>query len=421
MPGRGVQTLSLLRPHALRIAALVFVFLLFAGSAIGLLDFALRPGGGISLRTDMFLSAGGGLQLPPVAHSAEFLLLAFTGLLLCAGLPLLPPIAAALVTAAAALPFLLLGLSAARGAAPLPMEFSILTIGVIFSVNVLIGYFQENRAKQQILSVFGQFVPPHVVQEIAKHPGELDLEGEARRLTVFFCDLQNFSGVAEQLNPKQLTLLLNEYFTEMTDVLFRHGATIDKYIGDSIMAFWGAPLPQPDHARRAVLASFEMHHGIKRLAEDFVRRGWPGPTMGIGINTGMMNVGNMGSRYRISYTVVGDSVNLASRLETLTRVYQVPTIVSESTFEDCRDIAFRTLDIVQVRGKHNRTRIYQPLCEKRELTDSMEARLAQHERAMEHLFADRWTEAGRIFRELHEADPRDPVYPVLLRKLEDRN
>ena len=421
MPGRAVQIIALLRPHGLQIALLGLIFLLFAGSAIGLLDFALRPGGGIALRTDMFRAPGGGLQLPAIAGSAEFLTLAITGLLLCVVLPLLPPIAAALTTVAATVPFLALGMSTSRGAAPLPMEFSILTIGVIFSVNVLIGYFKETRAKYQILIVFGQFVPPHVVEEIAKHPDDLNLDGEARRLTVFFCDLQNFSGVAEQLNPKQLTLLLNEYFTEMTDVLFRYGATIDKYIGDSIMAFWGAPLAQPDHARRAILASFEMHRGIKRLAQDFVRRGWPGPNMGIGINTGMMNVGNMGSRYRISYTVVGDSVNLASRLETLTRVYHVPTIVSEFTREDCTDIAFRTLDVVQVRGKHNRTRIYEPLCEKRELGDTMKSRLAVHERAMEHLFAEQWAEAGRLFQDLHDADPADPLYPVLLKKVEEGN
>jgi len=419
MPGRAVQILALLRLHGLRIAALALIFLLFAGSAIGFLDFALRPGGGISLRPDLFLAPGGGLQLPPVARSTEFLLLTITGLLLCVGLPLLPPIAAALTTLAATIPFVLLGMSVSPIAAPLPMEFSILTIGVIFSVNVLIAYFQETRTKYQILNVFGQFVPPHVVQEIAKRPDQLNLEGEARRLTVFFCDLQDFSGVAEQLNPKQLTLLLNEYFTEMTDVLFRHGATIDKYIGDSIMAFWGAPLAQPDHARRSILAAFEMHRGIKRLAKDFVRRGWPGPTMGIGINTGMMNVGNMGSRYRISYTVIGDSVNLASRLETLTRVYRVPTIVSEYTREDCPDIAFRALDVVQVRGKHNRTRIYEPVCEKRELTGAMEAKLAQHERAMEYVFAEQWTEAGRIFQELRNADPTDQLYLALLRRVEE--
>jgi adenylate cyclase len=417
MPERIRQLTALLRPHGLHSAVLLLVFLLFASSAIGLLEFSLRPGGGISLRGDMFFEPGGGLRLPAVAQSPEFLLLAFAGLLLCVLLPLLPPIGAALATAAAAVPFVLLGLSTARIHAPLPMEFSMLTIGVIFSVDVLIGYFRETRAKHQILNVFGQFIPPHVVAEIAKHPEQLNLEGEARRLTVFFCDLQNFSGVAEQLNPRQLTLLLNEYFNEMTDVLFRHGATIDKYIGDSIMAFWGAPLAQPDHARRAILASFEMHRGIKRLAEEFVRRGWPGPTMGIGINTGMMNVGNMGSRYRISYTVVGDSVNLASRLETLTRVYRVPTVVSEYTREECRDIAFRTLDVVQVRGKHNRTRIYEPLCEMKELSETMNARLVEHERAMEHLFAEQWPEAGKILQKLHDSDPGDRLYPVLLGKV----
>jgi len=421
MPGRIVQIFSLLRPHRWQIAALTLIFLLFAGSALGLVDFALRHGGGVSFRFDRLFAHGGGLQLPPAAQSVEFVLLMIAGLSLCIGLPLLPPIGAALAAVAAAIPFVLLGLSASRIAAPLPMEFSILTIGVVFAVNVLIAYFRETRAKSQIIGVFGQFVPPHIVQEIAKHPDQVDLEGEARRLTVFFCDLQDFSGVAEQLNPKQLTLLLNEYFNEMTEVLFRHGATIDKYIGDSIMAFWGAPMAQPDHARRAILAAFEMHRGIRRLAEVFVRRGWPGPTMGIGINTGMMNVGNMGSRYRISYTVVGDSVNLASRLETLTRVYRVPTVVSEFTKEDCKDIAFRTLDVVQVRGKQNRTRIYQPLCENRELTGAMETRLAEHEQGMDHLFAGRWSEAGRIFQKLHDTAPDDPLYPVLIKKAAERN
>lgn len=421
MPGRIVQILALLRPYGLHIAILAIVFLLFASSAVGLIDFSARPGGGIAFRADRFFAPDGGMQLPAIARSAEFVTLICVGLLLCVGLPLLPPIGAALATAAATAPFVVMGISTARIGASLPMEFSMLTIGVIFSVNVLIGYFKETRAKSQILGVFGQYVPPHVVAEIARHPEQLNLEGEARRLTVFFCDLQNFSGVAEQMNPKQLTLLLNEYFDEMTEVLFRHGATIDKYIGDSIMAFWGAPLSQPDHARRAIRASFEMHAGIERLAQEFTRRGWPGPTMGIGINTGIMNVGNMGSRYRISYTVVGDSVNLASRLESLTRVYHVPTIVSEYTCEECDDIAFRTLDVVQVRGKHNRTRIHQPLCEKVDLSEDRKARLVEHERAMEHLFAEEWSEAGRIFQHLHDADPADPLYPVLLRRTAERN
>ncbi|MBF8270204.1 MAG: adenylate/guanylate cyclase with Chase sensor, partial [Gammaproteobacteria bacterium] len=178
-----------------------------------------------------------------------------------------------------------------------PMEYSLLTVLILYSVNVLISYFRVTHARQKIIEVFGQYVPPDVVSEINKHPGQVNMEGESRRLTVFFCDLQNFTGTAEQLNPKQLSALLNEYLSSMSEILFKHGATIDKYIGDSIMAFWGAPLPQADHARRAVLSSFAMHEKIQHLSEQFINKGWPGPKMGIGMNTGMMNVGNMGSRY----------------------------------------------------------------------------------------------------------------------------
>lgn len=412
MPARADRVLLRLRARWAQILLLLLVLCLFAGSASGLFELSLRAGG-LQLRTEL-LFAHGAFRIPTGTGSTEFLLLAVTGLALSLLLPLLTPIAASLAALAAAAPFLWLGFHPMRGAALPPMEFSLLTVGVLYALNVLMAYFDETHARQRIVQVFGRYVPPQVVDEIARRPQSISLEGEARRLTVFFCDLQNFTGMAEQLNPRQLTLLLNEYFTAMTEVLFRHGATIDKYIGDSIMAFWGAPLAQPDHASRAVLASFEMHRGIKRLAEDFVRRGWPGPSMGIGINTGMMNVGNMGSRYRISYTVIGDSVNLASRLETLTRVYQVPTIVSEFTREDCKDIAFRTLDIVQVRGKHQRTRIYQPLCAKQALDAERQARLARHEQGMEQLFAGNRREAGRIFEELSAADPADALYPVLL-------
>jgi adenylate cyclase len=297
------------------------------------------------------------------------------------------------------------------------MEFGLLTILVIFGISVLLSYFRLTHSREKMIAIFGQYVPPQLAAEIARHPERVSLDGESRRLTVFFCDLQQFSGVAEQLNPKQLAALLNEYFTEMTDVLYRHGATIDKYIGDSIMAFWGAPLPVSDHAHRAVLAAFEMHKVIEELVTRFVKRGWPAPALGIGINTGLMNVGNMGSKYRIAYTVVGDAVNLAARLESLTRTYHVPTIVGDTTRSECVGVVFRTLDIVQVRGKHNLTRIYQPLCLESELNDELRQKLEKHERAMELYLDGNHAEAIAALTQMKADWPEDDFYPAILRKL----
>ncbi|MBI2994666.1 MAG: adenylate/guanylate cyclase domain-containing protein [Gammaproteobacteria bacterium] len=404
-----------LRQNAAQIAIVTFVFLVFLSNALGLVEF--HPHAGSLLRLRMWPFEQQGLLPPGLAGSAEFVVLVVTGLALCFALPLLNPMRSSLVTLAAILPSLYLGVYGTGSGAGLPMEFSILTLGTIYMLNLLLSFFRETRSKQQILSVFGQFIPPQLVAEISRHPQRISLDGESRRMTVFFCDLQNFSGVAEQLNPRQLTLLLNEYFTAMTEVLFRYGATIDKYIGDSIMAFWGAPLPMAEHAQRAVLASFEMHRAIKQLAETFMRRGWPGPTMGIGMNTGMMNVGNLGSKYRVAYTVVGDAVNLASRLETLTRDYHVPTIVSESTRQDCAGVAFRTLDVVQVRGKHNRTRIYQPLCLEGDLNDLLRQQLAMHEKGIEALFAEDYAAATAIFQELQRDEKDEGYYAAMLGKI----
>lgn len=406
-----------LREQAIQAGIVTLVFLLFLANVSGMVQFNFQ-GGGMQLRSVFFDAHTGAFTLPAVVGSAEFGVLLVSGLLLCLLLPLLTPVRASLATLAACTLPLILGLS--RGSALLPMEFSLLTLGIVFTLNVLLGYFRETHSRQKVLAVLGQYIPPQLVDQIARDPARFSMEGESRRLTVFFCDLQDFSGIAEQLNPKQLTLLLNEYFNEMTEVLFRHGATIDKYIGDCIMAFWGAPVPQEDHARRAVLAAFEMQQVILRLRETYVRRGWPAPTMGIGINTGIMSVGNMGSRYRIAYTVVGDAVNLASRLESLTRTYHVPTLVSDATRMDCPDIAFRSLDIVQVRGKHNRTLIFEPVCPEAELTDARRAWLKEHEAAMERMLAGDFRGAQTLFRRLGDEHPEDPVYPVLLRKAEEK-
>ncbi|NNE39107.1 MAG: adenylate/guanylate cyclase domain-containing protein, partial [Gammaproteobacteria bacterium] len=303
----------------------------------------------------------------------------------------------------------------------LPMEYSLLIILVLFSMNALLNYFIETHSKARILQAFGQFVPLKVVEEICRHPDQVSMDGESRIMTVFFCDLQDFSNVAEQLNPKQLSLLLNKYFDEMTEILFRYRGTIDKYIGDSIMAFWGAPVAMQDHAQNAVLASLDMSKKISELSDVFIKRGWPGPKMGVGINTGRMSVGNMGSKYRIAYTVIGDSVNLASRIESLTRRYRVPILISESTRNDCHDIVFREIDTVQVKGKHNAARLFQPLCRKSDTDSDMDEWLKKHQQAIEAYNNSETEEAIRRFKILKTMRPKDGYYPAMIKILVDKN
>ena len=405
--------LEKIKTQAIQIILVFIVFLLFLANGCGLLEFQFGAGGGVSIRSFLFNESG--VSLPRVVISASFILLAISGVALSLLLPLLSPIHASLLTAAASLPQFYLAYSGTASTL-LPMEYCLLTLLVLYAVNVLISYFRETVVKQKIVDVFGQFIPPELVAEISKDPRQLKLEGESKFMTVFFCDLQNFTGVSEQLNPKQLARLLNEYFDVMTEILYSHGATIDKYIGDSIMCFWSAPITQEDHARRAVLSSLEMQKQILVLSETFKKRGWPGPTMGVGINSGMMNVGNMGSKYRITYTVVGDAVNLAARLESLTRSYHVPTIVSESTMQESKGILFRALDRVQVKGKHNWTLIYQPLCLKKEADDALLATLQLHHKALDFYFAENWEEATRAFKQLRQDNKDDLYYSAMLKK-----
>ena len=403
-----------------RIVILVTVFFLYLLNGTGVLDISVRTGLDLHFNFRILASLLSTIIGHPFhAQSLSLLLMMITGLTLSALLPIVSPIRAAIITLIFCIPHIYVYLITSDTQLILPMEYSLLIILVLFSMNALVTYFIETHSRQKLLDVFGQYVPPEVVNEISKYPVEINMGGESRIMTVFFCDIQDFSSIAEQLNPKQLTSLLNEYFNGMTDILFQYGATIDKYIGDSIMAFWGAPLPQSDHAERAVLAAFDMNKKIKQLSENFVDRGWPGPPMGIGINTGVMNVGNMGSKYRIAYTVIGDAVNLASRIEELTRWYNVPILVSEATKNECKNIVFREIDTVQVKGKSNMTKIYEPLCKLSSLTDEIESRMGIHQRGMEFYNRQDYGSAAEIFSELRGLDTNDKFYSSMLKRIKD--
>ena len=238
---------------------------------------------------------------------------------------------------------------------------SLVMITLLFALDMSYGYFVESRTKRQITGLFGQYVPSELVEEMAEHPESVSMEGESREMTILFSDVRGFTTISEGLDPKELTLLMNEFLTPLSRVVYKYRGTIDKYMGDCIMAFWGAPLPDVAHARNALLAGIEMQATLKALQPHFKERGWPEIPVGVGINTGRVSVGNMGSETRVAYTVMGDEVNLASRLEGITKQYGVGIIVGENTRNAVTDFIYRELDHVRVKGKDKPVAIYEPI------------------------------------------------------------
>ena len=208
-----------------------------------------------------------------------------------------------------------------------------------------------------IRNAFAKYVPEGVVKELLKNPGLLKLGGEEREVTVLFSDLAGFTSISENMSAPSLARLLNEYLTEMTNLVFLHDGIIDKYEGDAIMAEFGAPLTLSDHATRAVETALQMQWRLEELRQEWNKRGLPSLQCRIGINTGMMVVGNMGSHPVFDYTVIGDAVNLASRLEGANKVYGTSVMISQFTRDKLDQVRFRTraLDVNQgKRANHNR-------------------------------------------------------------------
>ena len=212
------------------------------------------------------------------------------------------------------------------------LAMQLIVIAAIFVFNVAWGYFFEVRKGRALVSRFGEYVAPELVAEMAANPEQYNMDGESRELTVLFVDVRGFTTISEGLTPKALREYINLYLTAMSeDIRDSHRGTLDKYIGDAVMAFWGAPVAFADHARRAVATSLLMQASARRLNDEFIARGWPPLKIGIGLNTGLMHVGDMGSKIRRAYTVMGDAVNLGSRLEGITKVYGVGIAVGAAS------------------------------------------------------------------------------------------
>ena len=293
-------------------------------------------------------------------------------------------------------------------------------IALIGTSDLAYGFLTEARGRRQLKAVFGQYVPPEIVDEMNQNPdGNFSVEGESRELSVLFCDIRSFTTISESLAADELKQLLNQFFTPMTRIIFERRGTIDKYVGDMIMAFWGAPVQDPQHRQHAVEAALAMLDQVVAMRPEFSERNWPEVNIGIGINTGMMNVGDMGSEYRRAYTVIGDAVNLGSRLEGLTKYYGVLLIVSETTAAGLEGILLRHLDRVKVKGKNEPVDIYEPVGLSDALSDERVAEVADSNAAMQYYFAADWESARTAFMSLQRAWPERKFYTLYLDRISE--
>jgi adenylate cyclase len=290
-------------------------------------------------------------------------------------------------------------------------------LGLSFAISTVFSYTTEGRQKRQIKQAFAHYMSDLLIQDLLKHPEKLRLGGERRVLSVFFSDLAGFTSLSEKLSPEGVVTLLNRYLTAMTDIILASGGIIDKYEGDAIMAFWGAPLPQENHAARACLAALDNQARLVDLRREFAQMGLPPVFARIGINTGEMIIGNMGSSQRFDFTVIGDSVNLASRLEGAGKEYGVSILISGDTYLRAQDaVEVRELDLLQVKGKERPVRIYELLAKKGELP-SLKARVREVFAEGLALYRKQaWEEAVPRFQQVLELNSEDGPARTFIRR-----
>ncbi len=299
----------------------------------------------------------------------------------------------------------------------LPMATALLLILALFVVNIAWGYLFEYRKGRAIVSLFGEYVAPELVAEMASDPARYSMEGESRELTVLFVDVRGFTTISEGLAPNILREYINLYLTAMSENIHHTRGTLDKYIGDAVMAFWGAPVALPDHAARGVATALLMQSTAQALNQDFIRRGWPQLKIGVGLNTGPMRVGDMGSKIRRAYTVMGDAVNLSSRLEGVTKIYGVGVVVGAATKLAAPDYAYRELDRVKVKGKNEPVPIFEPLALEAELDPSRRNAIERWHAALASVRAQQWDLAESEIRQLQRDFPQDGLYTLYLGRI----
>ncbi len=398
---------------------------MLGATAVGIYDLRVTPFSGICpgleiqatvvdniLRRDF-------IRTPANRFLATLSIILAIGLIFGFLLPRLSAVGAIAITLLVAQAYLIINYLAFRDfGLQLEVFYPLLEVAGVYTGITLQRFLAEERERVRIKKAFQSYVAPEVVNQIIRHPEKLRLGGERRELSILFSDIRGFTTLSESMDPEALVAVLHEFLDPMSEIIVKHGGTLDKYIGDAIMALFGAPLEMPDHSRRACRTALEMVQGLRALDREWLERGRPTLKVGIGINSGPVAVGNMGSSRLFDYTAIGDNVNLASRLEGLNKYYGTEILASAATVQHLGDgFVFREVDLVRVKGKKQPIAIYEILAEGPPEGDL--ARFLELYTEGLGLFRERrWDQAQEAFQAAVELTPHDCLCSHYLQSIE---
>lgn len=290
-------------------------------------------------------------------------------------------------------------------------------LSAIYIAYLILHWLIVSFRRRRVNYFLRQYVPQQLADHYMNHPHEIGQVGDSREMTIMFCDIKRFTAISERLDPAVLPNWLNRYFDVVCSVVVSHGGTIDKYMGDSVMAFWGAPAYSDTHACDAMMAAREILDKVAELSNELVAEELPPIAVGIGVSTGNANVGHLGSKYRMTYTVVGDAVNTADRLQRCTGFYDLPLIVNDAATESVPEFLFRELDTVHVKGRQRFVRIFQPMCHEDEAVPNTHRQLQMHRKAMQFYRRGMWADAEALFLKLGEESGEVKFYKKYIDRL----
>ena len=301
----------------------------------------------------------------------------------------------------------------------LPLFMTLLLTTLLASYYIIVGSIAEMKHSKKIKTMFDQYVPPERINQLIEQGGNLAKTSERRNMTVLFADIRGFTSLSESMSAHQLSEYLNQYLSSITKIIFDNNGTIDKYVGDMVMAFWNAPLIDKDHAQHGVEAALAMNEGLIEINAVFAQQNLPAISIGVGLSSGDMNVGDMGSIYRKAYTVLGDAVNLGARVESLTKFYGVAILVTEETMQACSGITFRLIDKVQVVGKKTSIALYEPINYTNKLNKIQLKEIDNSLKAITLFHNKEWENALSLFEQLeNNAVLNAGVYRVYIERIQ---